>query len=55
MNKAEDAATHMGHLAGRRFRQTGVPSPNPFSGKGQDKLSAAWRRAYFAAVAEHKK
>lgn len=45
------SAANMGRRAGERFRETGVPSPNPLQGKGPDELAAAWRRAYFTACA----
>jgi hypothetical protein len=41
----------MGARARERRRRTGIPSPNPFTGKrGRDDLAAAWRRGYFGAV-----
>jgi len=47
---AEEAAHRLGLLAGRKFRDSGVPSPNKLDGggKGKAKLAAAWRRGYMA-------
>lgn len=53
MRKAADkVARGMGVRAGERFRESGIPSPNPFAAKqGQAAtiLAAAWRAGYFAA------
>lgn len=48
--KAEAAAARLGTSAGETFRGAGTPSRNPFDGKGQPKLAAAWRRAYLSAA-----
>lgn len=55
MTGKDEAARRMGALAGRAFRDTGVPARNPFDGKKQDALAAAWRRAYFAELAKRTK
>lgn len=41
--------TDMGTRAGQDWRDTGMPSPNPFDQGKQPILAQAWRRAYFAA------
>jgi hypothetical protein len=52
--KAAAAAAQMGTRAGESFRDTGVPTRNPFRGKAPA-LAAAWRRAYFAAARPKRK
>lgn len=43
-------ATAMGQRAGEDWKQTGVPTPNPFDQHQQPELAQAWRRAYFHAA-----
>lgn len=42
-------AAAMGRRAGQAWRDTGVPTPNPFAQATHPELAQAWRRAYFAA------
>lgn len=53
MSAAEDAAARIGANAGETFRDTGLPSRNPFQGK-DPKLAVAWRRAYMATARPRK-
>lgn len=42
-------AEAMGRRAGRTWRTSGLPAPNPFSRGGETgELAKAWRRGYFA-------
>lgn len=45
------AASAMGARAGEAFRDTGIPTPNPFDVRRYALLSDAWRRAYMGALA----
>lgn len=54
MSPAETAAHRMGHMAGQKHCETGVPSPNHLDRKGLPHLAAAWRRGYMSAHAEHR-
>jgi hypothetical protein len=51
---AEKVARGMGQRAAERFRETGVPSPNPFAKKSAGSpaaavLAAAWRSGNYAS------
>jgi hypothetical protein len=49
---AVDSAAQMGARAGKAFRDTGVPSRNPFLGNPDlIEIARAFDRAYFAASA----
>lgn len=48
--KALDAAAAMGRRRGLLFKDTGVPTPNPFTSDATADLGQAWRRAYISAV-----
>jgi len=46
-----DAAKRMGARAGEAFRETGVPSRNPFRDATRfPELAAAWRDGYFPEI-----
>jgi hypothetical protein len=45
-------AAQMGTRAGEAFRDTGIPTKNPFLGTPQAELAAIWRRTYFTAAAQ---
>jgi hypothetical protein len=46
----EDTAARMGRRAGETFRDTGVPTRNPFDRDGLEAAATAWRRAYLEAA-----
>jgi hypothetical protein len=48
---ARQRAAGMGARAGRDFRDTGIPTPNPIDQATQPELAQAWRAAYLAVIA----